>query len=231
MSDDEDQEKAFEERFNKFFHKAMGEREKRFEKNILKRLDESLGSKMDELRTLIMSDDGDGDEQPPPIGDDGKQRPAPTGQQTQALPPEIAAAVKRAERQAKDAMEKAERFEREAKEEKAKLQRSEEQQQLTQLLTGRVKPAVLDMVVRDLHGSRVVRDEDGKILWKGDDDQMLPLKDGVEGWARSDVGKEFAPPANARGSGGRGADGAVGKDGTLTMEGFGDLLARSMGGS
>lgn len=235
MAGEDDEEdgpdEKFTSKFNALFHKAMSEREKRFESKIFKRLDESLGKSMDELKTLIMSDDADEQEQPQP----GQQPPpGQTPGHMAQLPPEVAAQIKRAERDAKEAKEAASKFELEAKAEKSKAQRSEEATMLTQMLTGRVKPALLDVVVKDLH-ARIQRDEDNpsKILWKGDDDQLLPLKDGVDGWSKTDYAKEVAPPREARGGGGRGPEGGrgSGKDGAMTLEDFGAALADTMGRS
>jgi hypothetical protein len=216
---DEDDAK-FTERFNKLFHKAMGEREKRLEQKLMKGLGETLKGQLDELREAIMAEDpGEGQ----PGGQPGGQ-PAPGGQHE--LSPEMRAQLKRAEDTAKEAAAKADKWEREAKAASEKSKKTEERQMIISSLNGKVKPALLDMVVDQLHGKHIVRDseDESKILWRGADGELLPFKDGIDSWAKSDFGKEVSPPVAARGSGGRGGEGAAGK-GEMNADILGGIIA------
>lgn len=222
--DEGDADKKFGEMFNKFFHKAMGERESRLEKKIMKSLETTLGSKFDELKTLF-SGEGKGEGEPKKEGGEG-------GGKKDELSPETRAQLKRAEDTAKEAAAKADKWEREARAAKEQSKKTEERQLITTALNGKVKPALLDMVVDQLHGRHVTRDseDETKILWKNADGELLPFKDGVESWMKSDFGKEVAPPVQARGSGGRGGDGGDGK-GPMTLEGLGAIIAGSIPGA
>lgn len=219
-------EAKFTERFNKLFHKAMGEREKRLETKIMKGLDTTLSSKFEELKTMLAA------EKP-----EVKPDPKPGESKPNELSPETRAMIQRAERDSKDAKEKAEKWEREAKKATEEKAKTEERQQLISSLTGKVKPALLDMVVDQLHGKHLVREKDddgnptGRILWKSNEGDLLPFKDGVDSWAKSDFGKEVAPPRDARGSGGRGgsADDA-GRNGPMNDETLGSIIMGSIPG-
>lgn len=196
------EEAKFAERFNKLFHKAMGERESRLEKKIVKNLDSAMAARFDELKTLITTED-------PEDTDDGDRRE----KKGDEMSPEVRAVVMQAQRDAKEAKELAQKYEREAIEAKTKSLRDQERNELTKHLTGKVKGPLLDMVVGQLHG-RVVRDaeDETKILFKADDGVLLPLKDGVDTWSKSDAGKEVAPPRNAGGSGGQGGNAGHNRD-------------------
>lgn len=224
--DDEDAkfEKKFETSFNKFFHKAMGERDSRFEKKIMKNLDEKFGSKFDELKSLLSSRDDDDDD------DDGdtppKKKDVPAKDRTD-LSPEARAEMQKAQQMAKEAKDKADKWEKEANAAKEKARKTEERNQLSTLLGGAVKPALLDMVIGQLHG-RVVRDEEDeeKILFKQDDGTFVPLKDGIDSWKKSDAGKEVAPPRAAGGSGGSGPGGSPSRDPkNFSLDDLGALIA------
>lgn len=232
MATEDEEDEAFTEKFNKLFHKAMGEREKRFEAKLFKKLDEGLSAKIDELKELLsIEEPGEGEEKQKPTP--GQQDP--TGQQTgtQKLSPEIEAQIKQAQKDAKEAKDRAEKWEKEAKLEREKALRNEETTTLTQLLTGRVKAPLLDVVVKDIHGKNVVRDpESNKILWKNEEGEHLPLDKGIAEWSKTDYAREVAPPRDARGSGSRGSDGRTpgsGKGGEVTLEDFGEALSNSMG--
>jgi hypothetical protein len=82
------------------------------------------------------------------------------------------------------------------------------------------------MVVDQLHSKHLVRDaeDETKILWKSADGELLPVKDGLETWTKSDLGKEFAPPVNAKGSGGRGGQGSQGAGGEMTLDRLGGMI-------
>lgn len=209
--------------FNKLFHKASSEREKRFEAKIMKGLETTLGSKLDELKAAILEEQPN---QQPQQNQNGQQK-------TDQIPPEIAAALSKAQKDAKEAKDLAEKWKREADQEKERGRKAEERQLISTSLNGKVKPQLLDMVVDQLHTKNVTRDpETGKILWKGDDGDLLPFKDGIDAWAKSDFGKEVAPPREARGSGGRGASGddlSTGK-GPMTADQLGALISGQLSG-
>lgn len=223
---DDDEEKKFTERFNKLFHKAMSEREKRLETKIMKGLETTLGAKFDELTTKL-GEAGKQKEEPPP-GDESKLR-----DRGKFIPAELAAEIAKVKNDAKEARELAEKFKKEAEAEKSRASKTEERQLLVTSLGGRVKPQLLDMVVDQLHGKHVTRDpETGKILWKGEDGDVLPFKDGVDSWTKSDFAKEVAPPREARGSGGRGGSGDGGQmKGPMTADQLGQLISGAIPGS
>lgn len=227
--DDKGEEETFDQKFNKLFHKAMGEREKRLEAKIMKGLESTLASKFDELKSLMAKPDDDDDDDK--VESESKKKSGDSSGKAQ-LDPEIKAQIARAEQNAKEAKEAAAKWEKQAKEEKLQRARTEEMNELTQLLTGHVKPALLPMVVGQLHG-RIARDEEtGKILFKGEDGDALPLKDGIDMWKKSDAGKEVAPPRNAGGSGGDGRGGNASRDPkNFGMEDLGDVVAGVLGGN
>jgi len=218
-----DEEKKFEERFNKLFHKASAEREKRLETKLSKTFEDKLGTSMtkfmDEMRTILMEEPASKGDEKPAGGEPGKQR----------LSPEEQAAIKKAAQEAAEAKKMAEEWKNKATQEEMRNKRNEERQQLQTLLNGKVKPSVMEMVLDQLHAKNVVRDEEtGAILWKDTDGSLVPIKDGVVAWTKSDYGKEFAPPVNARGSGGRGGDGNIPvQPGSMTMEALSDIVAGS----
>lgn len=215
-------DKAMEEKINKIVHSALSERDKRLEAKINKSIETLVGSKFDEIKQLLVSDDEDDDDTTP--GQNDKK-----GKEGDGLSPEIRAQLKKMEADAKEAKEKADKWEKQANEERMAKLKTEERTNLTQLLSGHVKPALLDMVVAQLH-SNVVRDEEDstKILFKGSDGKLLPLKDGVDSWKKSDAGKEVAPPRDVRGSGGTGGSGASRDPKNFGMEDLGAIIAGSL---
>lgn len=219
-----DEEKKFGEMFNKFFHKAMGERDKRSETKLQKTLEGFQTKMMEEIGKLFESKKEEGGE--------GKEKKE-GGDKKDDLSPETRAELQRAQRDAKEAKEKAEKWEREAKAAKETSKKTEERNLLVSSLNGKVKPALLDMVVDQLHGKHVVRDSDDetKILWKNADGELLPVKDGLDAWVKSDFGKEVAPPVQARGSGGRGGDGGGAGKGEMNAEILGGLISASIPGA
>lgn len=232
MADDDDtddEDKKFELRFNKFFHKGMSERDGRLEKSIARKFETMLASKFDELRTTLISTDEDPDpdvdEPGTPAGGGGA---AGGGQMT----PELRARLQRMEREAKEAKEIATRYQAEAAQERETRVRAEERQQLSSMLGPHVKPKMLEIAVDQLHARNLTRDEEtGVVLWKSEDGTTLPLKDGISNWAKSDIGKEFAPPVEARSRGGRGPEGPNGiQPGKMTVEDLGSLVTGSIPG-
>lgn len=212
------------EKINEIVHKAIGTREKRFEEKLGKKMDELFGTKFEELRTLIAESDNDDD-------DEGKSKKPPNegGEPANGSPsklsPEVEAALKQAQKDAKEAKDLAEKWKKEAEAERIAKMQTEELTALTQGLTGRVKPALLDMVVKQLHGN-IVRDPESKtILWKNSDGDHLPLKDGLDSWCKSDAGKEVAPPRDIRGTGSQGgSSGGLQKGQAMTLDQLGDIL-------
>lgn len=209
---------------NAIVHKALSEREKRFETKLTNLMNTAIGGKFDEIRQLLV--DGDGDEEPkdPPTG----QQPTP-GQKHATLSPEQTAALKRAQQDAAEAKKKADEWENRAKQEAERNRKAEERQLLQSGLGGKVKQAFLDMTIDQLHAKNITRDEDtGAILWKDADGTLVPAKDGIAAWLKSDVGKEFIAPREARGSGGRGGEDVPSRPGSMTMEGLGDIVNNAM---
>ena len=214
-------EDAFGKLFNKFFHKAFGEREKRLEQKLTKSVETTLGSKLDELMTKI----GSGEGKPKPDDKSGEGQPNP-GQNGMKLPPEIQAQLTQAAKDAKEARDLAAKYQREAEESKSRSRKVEERTQLSSLLNGAVKPALLDMVVSNLHGNLTRDEESGAVLWKNGEGELVPLKDGVTAWLKSDAGKEVAPPRQANGSGSSGGSGSVPtRPGDFTAEHLGNIIS------
>jgi len=225
--DDGDEDKAFTEKFNKLFHKAMGERDSRLEKKLMKNFETSLGAKLEEMTTKLSetmqlkTKEGE-----PGEGGSDKAR----GKDGKFMPPEMAAEIAKIKKDAQDAREMAEKFKKQAEDEKTARAKTEERQMLVTALSGKVKPSLIDMVVDQLHAKHVTRDPDtGKVLWKGDGDDVLPFTDGVVAWTKSDFGKEVAPPREARGSGGRGGQGDDGgQKGPMTYDQLGAIISGSI---
>lgn len=210
---------------NKVVHAAMADRDKRLETKLSNMMNTAIGGKFDEIRQLLVESD-DKDETPP-----GDERPNPgQGQQRHAtMSPEDRAAMKKAQADAAEAKKKADEWENRAKQEAEKSRRAEERQLLVSSLQGKVKPALLDMAVDQLHAKYLQRDEEtGNILWKDADGTLVPAKDGVAAWVKSDVGKEFLPARDARGSGGRGGEEIPTRPGSMSMEGLGDIVNQAM---
>lgn len=202
---------------NEIVHKAISARDKRLSDSVTKLVEDKIAgvSKLLDERLPGRKDSSGGE------GDGGEKKKI-------EMPDEYKALVAKAQKDAADAKRLAEKHAAEAKEERDARSRQEEITTLTGLLTGSVKPPLFDMVVKDLHSTRIVRDkETGKILWRGDkDDELLPLKDGVEAWKKTDAGKEVAPPRDVSGSGGRGASVAgLAGGGAMTLETLGGILS------
>ncbi len=241
--DDEDPDEGFTKKFNKLFHAASKERETRLKKDLMKEIDGSLSTKLEaftetikeSMGSLLADRDLDRDDPNPNDDDDAppeRQRQRAGGSD---LSPEALARLKQAEQKAKEASEKADKWQKQAEEEAVRTLRADERSTITSLLSGKVKPALLEMVAEQLH-KNVVRDEpdeNGKraILFKGADG-LLPVKDGIDIWSKSDQGKEVAPARQVGGSGGRG-DGTGGHTakGEMTMEGLGAIVAGSTPGA
>lgn len=212
---DPPEEDDFEVKFNKLFHKASAEREKRFEQKLTKVLDASLSTKIDELKAIII----DQPEREEPAGGD----PTVPGK----MAPEIEARFRQLEKTAKDANDLATKYKTMADDERISRSRAEERSALSAGLTGHVKPTLFDMVADDIHKKHVVRDPDtGVILWKNAEGEHVPLKDGIETWKKSDAGRELAPARDVRGSGGQNnGAGATVKPGEMNEEILGGMLS------
>lgn len=216
-----------EAKWNERFHKASTEREKRFKASLVKELgsmfETQFGSKFDELRKILV-------ESPEPKKGDPGDPGAGHG-----MSKEAEAMIRQAQRDAKEAKQLADKWQSEATAEKGRASKNEERQALLSQLSGKVKPAVLDMVVDQLHGKHIMRDPDsGTILWKDDEGNTLPLKDAVTAWAKSDIGKEFAAPKEVRGTGSRGGspeDNASRIPGTMNSETLGSIVLGSIPGN
>lgn len=198
----EDDDKKFTERFNRLFHAAMSEREKRSADKIKKDLDaqfEAFGGKMlDQFKALIP--------EPP--------KPEPQKPEPGKLPPEIEGRIKAAEKAAEKAAQAAaeEKAKREQAEQRARI--TEERQLLqAELAEAKVRPGVVGMAMNHLH-ARIVRDEGGAVRWKGEDGELVDVKAGIKGYLETDEGRELLParPAGGAGSGSPGKGGKSGAD-------------------
>ena len=230
-TDDEPSEAELR-KFNKMFHKASGERDKRLERSLMSKFDTMLGGKFDELRTTLM-DTSDDDTSDDDTNDDAVVTTPPVSSTRSGLSPEDRAELRRSQNAAKEAKATAEKYKKDFEDERAQRTRAEERQTLVATLGPYVKPKILDIVVDQVHSKHLVRDaETGHMLWKGEDGETLPLKDGALAWSKSDIGKEFAPPVTANGRGGRGPDGGNGMvaPGKMTLEHLGDIVTGSIPG-
>ncbi len=220
-----------EAKWNERFHKASTEREKRFKASLVKELgamfESQFSGKFDEIRKLLVESD------PKPPGGDPDDKDKGAG--GHKLSSEAEAMIRQAQRDAKEAKQLADKWQSEATAEKGRASKNEERQALMAQLNGKVKPALLDMVVDQLHVKHLTRDpETGTILWKDDDGNTLPLKEAVTAWAKSDVGKEFTPPKEVRGTGSRGGtpeENASRIPGTMNAETLGGIVLGSIPGN
>lgn len=213
---------------NEIVHKIVQERDKRFESRMTKKMEDTLGTKFDELKTLIMSDDDDDDNNDDKAPPNNRERDV--NAQPGKLAPEVEAMIKQAQKDAKEAKDLAAKYQKEAEAERTAKMQTEELNALTQGLTGSVKGPLLEMVVKQLHGN-IVRDPESKaILWKNADGEHLPLKDGLETWKKSEAGKEVAPPRDVRGSGSHGGGNGVPLKGDdMNMDTLGAILSGTIG--
>lgn len=225
----EERAKAEETTWNERFHKGSTEREKRFKASLIKDVESLLetkfGAKFDELRQLLV-------EAPEP---ERREDPEQRGGAGGKLSAEAEASIRQARADAKEAKGLADKWQAEATAEKVRASKNEERQALLSQLNGKVKPALLDMVVDQLHAKHLTRDqESGAILWKDDDGATLPLKEAIAAWSKSDVGKEFAPPRSVGGTGSRGpangGDDAGVRNGPMDMEKLGNIVLGSIPG-
>ncbi len=220
----EDKGADFEKKFNELFHKASTSREKKFKADLVKEMgtmfETQFGGKFDELRKLLV-------ESEPSEREEGGERGGKLSSEAEAM-------IRQAQKDAKEAKQLADKWQSEATAEKGRASKNEERQALMSQLQGKVKPALLDMVVDQLHAKHLMRDaETGTILWKDDDGATLPLKEAVNAWAKSDVGKEFTPPKPVAGTGSRGGspeDRASRIPGTMNAETLGDIVLGSIPG-
>ncbi len=225
---DPDADAEEEKKFNERYHKAATAREKRFKADLVKEMnamfESTFGGKFDELRKLLVESD-------PP---EGRERERESGEGGGKLSAEAEAMIRQAQRDAKEAKALADKWQSEATAEKSRASKNEERQALMSQLQGKVKPALLDMVVDQLHARHLIRDaESGTILWKDDEGQTLPLKEAVTAWAKSDVGKEFTPPKQVSGTGSRGGspeENASRIPGTMNAETLGSIVLGSIPG-
>lgn len=223
-TDDEAPDDKFQKHFNMLFHRAMSERDGRLEKSLAKKFEGLLAGKFDELRTMLADSSS--------VDDDDLDTDAGTGESGKDTSPEVRARLLRMDREYKEMKDKADSFERQWQTEKDARARQEERQELQSVLGPLVKSKMLGIAVDQLHARNLIRDEEtGTILWRSEDGTTLPLKDGVSNWAKSDVGKEFAPPVEARGRGSRGPEGVNGMQaGKMTVETLGDIVTGSIPG-
>lgn len=90
------------------------------------------------------------------------------------------------------------------KEEKARASRDEERSKVSELLSSAGIPAPrMKGALAVLHevDKRVVRDSDGTIMFRDDEEGEIPLAEGVKKWLSTDEGKAYLPPRGAQGVG------------------------------
>lgn len=182
-----------------------------------KLLDERMAGFKDELTKAGAKPDGKGG---------GVQQPDP---ETAKVLQELKAANEQLQTKlkARDEADKAE---------KLRVAAIEEKQAVTTML-GKlgVKPVMVESAFNDLRARGVVtRDADGTIVLKGKDettglDANYALEEGLKGWLKTDLGKEFLPPKQAGGTGERGQRGTGGGGGEgykpMTASEVADALA------
>jgi hypothetical protein len=209
---------------NKVVQKIFSEREKRLEKRISDAMNATLGTKLDELRKALI-EDTNAEPAPQPTGQNGQPPANGAG-----LSKEQLAEIAQARKDAAEAKASADKYRKEADDERKARSTAEERTALQAALGGLVKPALLDMVVDALH-KNVVRDpESNAILYKGADGELVPYRDGIGAWSKTDFGKEVAPPRELGGGGGRGPGDGAGK-GPFTLETLGGIIAGSIPGN
>jgi hypothetical protein len=142
------------------------------------------------------------------------------------------------------AEKRAEKLEREVKEEREK-RAAEETKRLTNEERGalskllgekKVSPEMIDAALAMLHTEqkRVARGEDGKLSWRGDDDDHVGLGEGVDAFLKTPTGQRFLAPTGSQGGGGSGPGAkprAGGGADALAGESLMSLLTRSPGSS
>lgn len=215
-------EDDFTKKFNKLFHAASKERDNR----ILKQLDEklkgvsealgtSLAAKMDELKGLLKVDDDD--------DADAKKK--------SGLSPEVEAALRQAQKDAADAKAESSKYAKERDEERNRNDRSEERQMILAELSGKIRPELLDVMVDQLHAKNITRDPDTKrVLFKSGDDEVVPFKDGLAEWMKSDTAKAATPPRDVGGGGGRQPRGGGQAPGPMDLTQLGEIVSGSIPG-
>lgn len=142
------------------------------------------------------------------------------------------ARIKAAEKTASEAKKAADDWKAKVELAEAKAQRQEERQLLSTTLTeAKVAPGRLSLAISHLSG-RIVRDKEDptKILWKEDDKDPVPYKDGFAEYQKSAEFKELLPARDVGGSGNGGGGqggGGSGKPGDMSDS---DLVRGIFGG-
>ncbi len=217
-------EEVFTERFNEAFNKAIGPRLKTFAEQQAKateasnaKLLETFSTTLTEQLGALKTDDGK----------EGKGKPA-ANDVTQA--PEFRAMQKQLkEQQALLDQSKADKERETARARDEALNRKIEAELST---LGFTDPESARLV---LQGKKLVgyeEDDSESIVFRDEEGGALPLKRGLESWAKSAVGKRFLPPSGANGSGDRPTGGKKPVNGTQvqpTTEELGQALARELG--
>jgi hypothetical protein len=173
---------------------------------------------------------GDGDDAEEP-GADPAAAAKPGGGKDPEVAKQLALMQKR--------LDKAEKAAKEADDkrlaEETKRLTNEERGALSKLLgEKKVSPEMLDVAVALLHTEqkRVARGEDGKLSWRGDDDDHVGLSEGVDSFLKTPVGQRFLAPTGSQGGGGSGPGSkprAGGGADALAGESLMSLLTRSPG--
>jgi hypothetical protein len=197
-SSESDETKSDDARFvdlaNKVFHKGFTEREGRLVSKITAKMEELIKNIQSKSTQESTDDDDDDDESEDDTEADKGMSPK--------MSPRMKAELTKLRKQVAALTESNNRATAESAAQAAKMRKVEEMNNLSSLLSPHVKPTLLNMIVQQLYHANVTRDEEsGALLWKGDDGNLLPLKDGIEAWRKSEVGKEVAPPRPAAGAG------------------------------
>lgn len=174
----------------KVLNGAINTRLSRFEERIIK----SLGDRQ------AKPDDGEGGE--------GEQPAEGKGKAPAAKPPADdvnSPMAKRLAAMEKDMLE----AKKAAEAERAKYQRAQEDDALKSALrsAGISSEVRVDAAMAYLRSKNAVRrDDSGNVTFaiaKDGFEDLVPISDGIAGWAKSDAGKEFVPAAGVAGSGGK----------------------------
>lgn len=176
------------------FNRAASARDKRLEQRLEKMLAERAAPK-------------------PAPADDDADEPQPAAAQGAAAPSSDAA-IKRLEKMLERERKAREATEATLRDNAAKSARDEERSRLAEQLTAEgITGAKLKAAVALLHTEerRIKRNDQGSIVYVGDDGDETDLKAGLKSWLSTDDGKSFLPPRGAQGSGTQPARGRLGE--------------------
>ncbi len=226
-NEDEDEkkkeaDKAFDVEFSKRFNKAMKDQKERIVREVTGAMSTVIAEAFkarDEAQAKLQ------EEQEKNGGGDKKKG----GEGGGGLSPEVERRIKAAEESAAKAKQQVEEAEKRAKEAQDKQLRNEELSEVTKgLIARKAKEKLVPIVAKDLAG-RVVRDDQGNILWKKGDDDFCSLDEGLNEYMKSDIGKELIPARDVGGGGNRGPGGKPAPKGSESKMDFSVLGSRISG--